>query len=395
MEKTLNLLSGLFFDENWILFSQNPTNLELFSLIFINFNLLILIALGINQLFSNLDNMDKVMGSMMIALVFSIVIVKYLAIFWNREGIAKVKSLQKNSQSFLKFHRMFMTITIGTIIANLGFMTWNLAHGMQTFTMPLKFPFDVFSNGLFPFALCWAHGIQSLALLLNCKMDLLTYKMIFNASMEFRKLKDEFSKLKTKKNEGKFKKVRSNQAKLDEIERKVAQQLHPSTSSSFNLLSKHPPPPPPPISNEDLLFLLKRHCQLLELANCLKDICKVPFTYNFAINSFIICSIAFCMSVGQFSFFILIIGFLFNIQRSFMQSFFAQLLSDSSEEVANGIYDCGWEDFEDENCKKLIQLALMRAQKQETFVVFNIWEVNLEQYLSVSKKCKENYALKN
>lgn len=366
MKKSLKYYIELTFIDKLILLPQSPSNLSRFTFLFVNLNLLLLIALSINELFSNLNNIETAMGGMIVCLIFSNLNVKYLTIFFKRDEIAKVLSMQSSIKfkDFEMFRRMYLSVTFLTIFAFLGYSTRNLTRGIHMFALFVKFPFDVYSNGLFPFALCWVHGVQALALVLNFKIDILTYKMIYDASMKFRKLREDFCDLRNCKITGE----------------KV---MNPSTS--INLLSKRPPKPlqPPPISTDDLLFLLKRHCKLIELANSLKDICKVPFTYAFAINSIIICSIAFRMSNGQFSSFVLTIGLLYNIIRSFLQSFFAQLLKNSSEKVASGIYECGWEDFKDENCKRMIRIALMRAQKPETFTIFNAWEINSEQYLSV------------
>jgi ferredoxin-thioredoxin reductase catalytic subunit len=81
----------------------------------------------------------------------------------------------------------------------------------------------------------------------------------------------------------------------------------------------------------------------------------------------------------------LIFGLIFNIQRIGIQTFFCQLLKDSSEEVSDAIYDCGWESFEDEKCKNFVKFSLMKAQRLESFRILDWMEINLELFGKVRK----------
>ena len=63
--------------------------------------------------------------------------------------------------------------------------------------------------------------------------------------------------------------------------------------------------------------------------------------------------------------------------------FFGQMLKDSSEYVAVGIYDCGWEDLNDMRLRKSILLALLRAQKVSKLTVFSIFTITLSQFQKV------------
>jgi hypothetical protein len=71
-------------------------------------------------------------------------------------------------------------------------------------------------------------------------------------------------------------------------------------------------------------------------------------------------------------------GLIFNVLRIGVQIYFCQLLKNSSEELSAAIYDCGWENFEDEKCKNFVKFSLMRAQKSEAFKILDWMEINLE-----------------
>ena len=81
----------------------------------------------------------------------------------------------------------------------------------------------------------------------------------------------------------------------------------------------------------------------------------------------------------------MVYALIYNIQRTFLESFFCEMLKNASEEVADAIYDCGWEDFNDEKCKHLVKFALMRAQRAEAFKILDHWKIDLELFKNVSK----------
>lgn len=141
---------------------------------------------------------------------------------------------------------------------------------------------------------------------------------------------------------------------------------------------------PPPVSCEELIVLLNRHSELFEVVKILKDICKIPFLYLFIINSSLICSLAFRVSINK-NFFIFY-ALIYQTLRVFIEAFFCQLLKNASEEVSSAIYDCGWEHFKDEKHKNLVKFALMRAQRPAVFKILDRWIIDLELFANVSDK---------
>lgn len=102
---------------------------------------------------------------------------------------------------------------------------------------------------------------------------------------------------------------------------------------------------------------------------------------------------SFRLSVGPFPHFLLGLGLYFQFNRIFLITFFCQLLKNSSEKVADAIYDCGWENFKDEKCKIIIKFYLMRAQKLEVFKILDWMEINLELFGKVLNTAYSLYTL--
>lgn len=117
-----------------------------------------------------------------------------------------------------------------------------------------------------------------------------------------------------------------------------------------------------------------------------REICEVPVTYNIAVSAFIISSIAFRMSIDRFPPAFLVIVLIFTIRGPAVLTYFCQMMKDASDEVAAAIYDCGWENFEDEKIRKLVTYSIMRAQKSEGFKILNWAEINLELFGKVKLK---------
>lgn len=68
-----------------------------------------------------------------------------------------------------------------------------------------------------------------------------------------------------------------------------------------------------------------------------------------------------------------------------MNSFFCQRVIDASEKVSEAIYDCGWENFQDEKIQKIVLFALLRAQREERFRILDYWTINLELFGDVRR----------
>lgn len=396
LRNILKFLHSIILDVNKILFTENPSNSKIFMFAILCLNFIIIFSLCLYDLINDFNIDDSKMGSLMLSLIISMVNVKYGTLFVKRRQIAKIMKILEKFQfkngKFEKFKFIYGCYTVILIMISTFSAMRNLILGIRNFTILSKFPIEIQSFGIFSTVLIWIHLTQVFSLIVNFKFDILTYKFITITSMQFWKLRDDFKSLKS------MKVLKRNIRKLDEIEARIKlfelPGAMPSTSRSINLLSKLPPrpPSPQPVTVNELLKLIKHQEELHKIAEDLKNIFNFSFTYSFAINSLIICALAFRVSINEFSTSILIGGLTYNLMRSYMQSFFAQMLKNSSGDVKHGIYECGWEDFEDIKIQKLINIALAQAQREKTFKSFGIWENNNEQYLMVSVFKESKYS---
>jgi hypothetical protein len=66
-----------------------------------------------------------------------------------------------------------------------------------------------------------------------------------------------------------------------------------------------------------------------------------------------------------------------------LQCDYGQMLKDASLSVADGIYESGWENLEDEKLKKMLMMIIMRSQKSSALTAMKFNEINLEQFAKV------------
>lgn len=139
-------------------------------------------------------------------------------------------------------------------------------------------------------------------------------------------------------------------------------------------------------NRSELIKLIDRHGHLFMIAKKLEEIYSTSFFANFVLSSFVMCLSAFNIIVtshmGTFIISTLVFtGALFLIG---LQCIFGQILKDASENVANSIYDIGWENIKNNDTKKYLAIILMRAQKPVTLTILKFSQVSYEQFGAVS-----------
>jgi hypothetical protein len=67
-----------------------------------------------------------------------------------------------------------------------------------------------------------------------------------------------------------------------------------------------------------------------------------------------------------------------------LQCYYGQMLSEASDGVISGIFDCEWEKIVDVKLKRDLILILRQAQKPAQLSIFKVSPVNIEQFGSVS-----------
>ena len=261
--------------------------------------------------------------------------------FDRRNGINKKYEVKKCLD---EYHLYIKTYGI-TVIAFLMPITFPviafLLYGTMKLSINYWFPFDVFHRETFPIALIWTewNGFNLSIYLLGS--DAILYALITVIAMEFDFLRIDLMDL----------------GKTPAHERK-----------------------------KRIIELTDHHNKLLSLSNKLQEIFEMIFLYTYVISSLEICFIAFQLSlttagVSSYAFYVPYLFMVFG--QVFLLSIFGQKMINSSESVADGIHNCGWEDMEDNAFKKQLILILMLAQKSQKFTAMRFATISLSSFTTV------------
>jgi odorant receptor len=220
-----------------------------------------------------------------------------------------------------------------------------LINGKMFLVVNYWYPFDPYTPQTFAMALFWNCYTAGAGLSVTLGSDSLLYGLISVIAMEFDILATDMMSL------GQFAKH----------ERKVKIQ-------SFT----------------------DRHNNLIKLCEKLQNIYEISFLNSFVVCSFAMCFVAFQITtVGDMSlytFYIPLLGFIGG--QILLLCYFGQKIIDASENICDGIYNCGWEDFGDVAFKKQLILMIARSQKTKRLTAMNFSDISLESFASVSKqKC--------
>lgn len=97
------------------------------------------------------------------------------------------------------------------------------------------------------------------------------------------------------------------------------------------------------------------------------------------------CFVAFMLSTAKdiedYLFYVPYLGI--NILQVLMFCACGQKIIDASTAVGDGIYDCGWEDFDDISLKKQLVLMIQRAQNPKKLTAMGFNDVANECFTSV------------
>ncbi|KAG5669680.1 hypothetical protein PVAND_017563 [Polypedilum vanderplanki] len=325
-------------------------------------------------------SIHSVMSGFMLWTVLSTSLCKYLTVIFYRNEISEIIQFlpkycnndQKYVKMFIKFHHFFFGFLYFLLISSILTVIQHLLHHRYDFSLVIWFPFDAKQPMIYPFVLAWEMLANWTCYMANALVDFLFYEIIFITSIEFLILKKDFRELKVKKLK---KEVKTITKKIDA----------PSTSYP-NLLSKLPPKMSEKeekkiiITKKVLQKLIERHQKLLETRKLINKIVQLPFSLTFFMISVVLCSIVFRMTIEYSYLLQLIIGLIINIIKISMQCTFGQMIIDSSNELVDGIYDCGWEEFEDIQMKQLILMAMMRMREPEKFETYGNFEISIEEF---------------
>lgn len=141
-------------------------------------------------------------------------------------------------------------------------------------------------------------------------------------------------------------------------------------------------------SNQKIKKLIERHIRLLNLSDKFQKIYTTIFFMNLFLTATILCFTILQLSTADdLSTILIYISFLGMFAgQSFLLCLYGQKLIDSSSSVAEGIYNCNWESFEDNNYKKQIIPIMAQSQKGKCFTAMSFAELSLSSFNTVSFK---------
>ena len=268
-------------------------------------------------------------------------------------GITQHK-VKKYLDGYLRIAKgfFFLTLFICLITFTVPFLTYVVFGAMQP-SINYWFPFDPLRVGTFPIVLVWTDIATYFAATLMLGSDLLLYALITVISMEFDLLRIDFINLRLE--------------------------------SSITLSKR-------------FINLVDRHNKLLELSDMLQNIYAPAFLICFATKSVILCLTLFQLSTtsSELSVVVYLYSLLFVMgSQIFLLCYFGQKLITSSDGVVSGIYNCGWEDFDNINLKMHIILIIIRAQKPKKLTAMKLLDISLENFSTVSKKLNNITVIKH
>ncbi|KAJ0171910.1 hypothetical protein K1T71_012673 [Dendrolimus kikuchii] len=140
--------------------------------------------------------------------------------------------------------------------------------------------------------------------------------------------------------------------------------------------------------------LIKWHQKLIELVSILESIYTKSTLLNFTSSSLIICLTGFNVTVvKEFSYTVIFLSFLFmSLVQVFFLCFFADLLTTSSMEISNAVYNSQWYMAEPKVGKQLL-LVQTRAQDPCKLTACGFADVNLNSFMRVLSTAWSYFAL--
>ena len=213
-------------------------------------------------------------------------------------------------------------------------------YGTMSLSVKSWYPFDEHQPKNFIFAWVWINYIICSGLLLLLATDSLLYGLITVIVMEFDILNQDIKSIRFTPSHERQKKTES---------------------------------------------FVSRHNELLDICERLQNIYSFTFLIIFVITSMILCFVFFQISTASD---IITAGFYISYAavmggQVLLLCFFGQKLTDASESINNGIYDCGWEDFNDHGYKKQFILVMIRAQKMTRLTAMKFVSISLESFTTV------------
>lgn len=264
--------------------------------------------------------------------------------FDDRVNMDRRHGVKKHLDGYNFFVRMYATTIILLFMPASFLIIPYLIDGTMELTITYWFPFEVFTIERFPIAIAWTAWTSWVLLTFSLATDCLLYALVAVISMGFEILSVDL--------------MNFNETPLDE-------------------------------RHERLKHLINRHNRLYYLSEKLQDIYSVNLLLIFAVNSIIIGFSLLRDTISKDDFSSKVFNaffFAMKAEETFLLCTFGQKLMDASESVIDGVYTCGWEDFESFNnsFRKECSLMMQRAQKTMRLTAMGFADISYVTLSAVS-----------
>ncbi|KAG5683294.1 hypothetical protein PVAND_012582 [Polypedilum vanderplanki] len=131
---------------------------------------------------------------------------------------------------------------------------------------------------------------------------------------------------------------------------------------------------------------VKQHNRAFDIVNEFDKAFSIVFLIKFVISATNIAMILFHLRAqNDFGHFIVNIAYVTSeLNQIFLQCYIGQLLMNSSEQIIDSLYDCGWENWENLKLKKTILIIMQRSQKPAVLTIGKFGTVSVQQFTDVS-----------
>ena len=261
-----------------------------------------------------------------------------------RKGFNKKYGVKKFLDEYHFYMKIYTIPHMAVLLPIVSSIYLYLVHGTMELPLPYWFPIDIYRHEVFFFALLFVEWVAFNITPMLLSTDSMTYAIITAIVSEFHVLKFDLGDVKS----------------VPENER--AKQIQDLTD---------------------------RHNKLLDLCDKIQEIYSLTFLLTVSISSLIICSALFQLAVVasnsyDIAFYVPYMCMIGG--QTLLQCLYGQKLIDASESVANGVYDCGWEDFSDNTFTKLFVMMILRGQKAKRLTAMNFADVSHESFTKVRLK---------
>lgn len=353
--------------------SLNVT-LKLFAFIFHFFNLLVYFMVCVSSIYTIPLDVAKVSFFMIITSNLIHTITKYVQIILNYKIIRQIMEKMPSSYSSsdedefkvskrLKRSRLPFILNSVPIIAGIlsSFLTpFEKNEYLDTLRFPgIENPVVYYSVNL------WIRIMIMMTQAVTIINENIIYGLIIVLTVELQKLR---------------KKILEFNKRLKRTPRENAKQLNKISHVELNNQNHK-------IISSELIEIINRHIELLEIRNELEDVFKFPFLVNLVCGTINLCMSEMMILIAENSLHIgsFIGGAIFLVITFYVQCYYCQQLKQSCLEISDSIYEINWEQIEDLTAKRNILMIQMRSQNSKTLTCWKFAENSFELFGSVSR----------